>query len=249
MVATGARTLTPTRLDTMPLSVMLIGLALLGAASAARPEPNTAASLEGRVSFNPLAQMGVAEPSPVVESPSAIAGFRLSPGVLQATTPACAAAFSALNNDTAYTQAINAVYDDARAMEPEAAKECEKHLNPSYDPFGGWCKAEGWLRTRTRHRHDYSTLQGGCPCRQADSVRGGVQYFRPLYSEKRVLVPTRFHRFSVHSTSVESLFSVALVQGRVHAVLDPLPAHPPARAQKGRRQGKPVQVDPVLTPG
>jgi len=180
----------------MPLSVMLIGMTLLGAASAARSEPNAAASLEGRVSRLSHVR-GVAEHAQVTvaEGPGALAGFRLSPGVLRNTTPACAAAFSALNADAAYTQAINAVYDDARAIEPEAAKDCEAHLMPSYDPFGGWCKARGVVEN-THSTKARLPVPFRVDAHADRRTRFAVEYFRPLCCTRRSVYPPDFIGFS-----------------------------------------------------
>lgn len=158
----------------MSLSVMfIVGLTLMGAVSAARLEPAgfaSSATLEERALA--MGQKGgaeLAEAGKVVaaERPHAFVGFTTG---LRDASPACSAAFDALNANAAYTQAINNVFDDAGAVGAQAAKECEAHLKPSYDPFGWWCKADATRYWTPDRRTDLPVLK-----KAADAVLGPAE--------------------------------------------------------------------------
>jgi hypothetical protein len=162
----------------------VILLTLLSAASAARPHRGNVLAL-GPMNDQPQKIiMGVAEqqqqqdvPATVTTTPAAQQQTALVvvPRGLTTLTPLCSAAYDLLNNDEGYVAAINAVFDDARAVGKAAGEKCYAALKPSYTPLGGYCTADAQPFWTPERRADLVTL-----AKASDAVVVGLHKLNPV---------------------------------------------------------------------
>jgi|AntAceMinimDraft_12_1070368.scaffolds.fasta_scaffold19807_2 hypothetical protein len=134
----------------------LLLASLVGGASALRHEPHGALSLGSRL----------ATQSSVSDSASRFTAIPVFP-VMEATatmllTEKCSAAYDILNKDQGYLDAIGKVFDDAKVVGDDAAEACSRHLKPSANPVGGWCKQDAQEFWTEDQLADIPVLERAC---------------------------------------------------------------------------------------
>jgi hypothetical protein len=68
-------------------------------------------------------------------------------------SPTCSQSYDTLNQNRAYTDAANDVYQVTREVGQEAGGECESKMQPSANPLGGWCHVDAmkyWTQDETK---------------------------------------------------------------------------------------------------
>jgi hypothetical protein len=130
-----------------------VALTLVASASAARPG-STTAILEPATG---LAGKEFASTTESTTTPTIQTTARLpaSLGGVSALglSPTCSQSYDTLNQNRAYTDAANDVYQVTREVGQEAGGECESKMQPSANPLGGWCHVAAmkyWTQDETK---------------------------------------------------------------------------------------------------
>jgi hypothetical protein len=137
------------------LSFLLLA-SLAGGAAALRHEPQGTLSLAARLATHATASDSGAS---VVESPS----FTVLDTSAMLLSTKCSVAYDILNKDQGYLDAMEKIYDDARAVGKAAAKECMRHLQPCVDKvIGGTCKEDAQTYWTEDMLVDIPSLERAC---------------------------------------------------------------------------------------
>lgn len=134
------------------ITCVLLLTTLLSGASAARPRRGNVLAPGPPVNHDTRTQ------NVGFHAEAQVTSVLTAPRGLTTLTPSCSKAFDILNNDKGYLAAVDAVFDDARAVGKAVGEKCYAAMKPSLAPLGGKCTASAQPFWTPERRADVVTL-------------------------------------------------------------------------------------------